>query len=276
MNRVKCRGCGKVYNYQQDEICPNCGAYNRPPHREIVEADGTVHDVRGDDKVCYEEQVCYEEKQCHEEVARQVRGEEGKTAWETDDLEVALHKGVDRLKSLAERASKSQKNPTLAQKKWTLIIGVAVAVLSLLGNWLDNREWTSEPTPEVGYEAVEVETELQYHGMGETFIANGMEITVEAAKVGEKKVVVDICMPGNDELWWEPTLYWHDDSGSDHSLLPDEGSLDEENTLWQYIFDTSDLEEYHYEPDEEGYYIGYYEFADENKQTLHLVSISNV
>lgn len=55
-------------------MCPKCGAYNRPPRRERVDPDGSVHylDDRSAitgvvpnhprDKVCFEEKVCYEEQ----------------------------------------------------------------------------------------------------------------------------------------------------------------------------------------------------------------------
>lgn len=31
MRRVRCHHCGKGYNYDQDEFCPKCGAFNSPP-----------------------------------------------------------------------------------------------------------------------------------------------------------------------------------------------------------------------------------------------------
>lgn len=43
MATVHCKACGKSYSYEENGCCPSCGAYNRPPRRETVEADGTVH-----------------------------------------------------------------------------------------------------------------------------------------------------------------------------------------------------------------------------------------
>lgn len=31
MRKVRCHHCGKGYNYDQDEFCPKCGAFNPPP-----------------------------------------------------------------------------------------------------------------------------------------------------------------------------------------------------------------------------------------------------
>lgn len=62
MATIHCKACGKSYNYEKNGCCPECGAYNRPPRREQVYADGTVHHLDGSsrrpvpngDKVCYE------------------------------------------------------------------------------------------------------------------------------------------------------------------------------------------------------------------------------
>lgn len=73
MSMVRCKACGKNYRYEENGCCPSCGAYNRPPRREMVEADGTVHHLdnraastgrmpSGEGKVCFEEKTCYEEQ----------------------------------------------------------------------------------------------------------------------------------------------------------------------------------------------------------------------
>ena len=46
MTRVRCKGCGRRYSYETSGCCPHCGAYNRPPHRQSVKADGTVYRVQ--------------------------------------------------------------------------------------------------------------------------------------------------------------------------------------------------------------------------------------
>ena len=44
MATIKCKSCGRAYNYRSSELCPKCGAFNRPPHRMRVgfNADGGV------------------------------------------------------------------------------------------------------------------------------------------------------------------------------------------------------------------------------------------
>ena len=72
MPNIRCKTCGRTYSYEKQGMCPKCGAYNRPPRRERVDPDGSVHylDDRSAitgvvpnhprDKVCFEEKVCYE------------------------------------------------------------------------------------------------------------------------------------------------------------------------------------------------------------------------
>ena len=81
MATIHCKACGKSYNYEKNGCCPECGAYNRPPRREQVYADGTVHHLDGSsrrpvpngDKVCYERKENHQKKVCFEDQARQVR-----------------------------------------------------------------------------------------------------------------------------------------------------------------------------------------------------------
>lgn len=73
---VKCKSCAKRYDYHEHGCCPECGAYNRPPQRNRVGADGVVHHMSDADflentarrrnsqsgKVCFEREECYEEQ----------------------------------------------------------------------------------------------------------------------------------------------------------------------------------------------------------------------
>ena len=67
MATIHCKACGKSYNYEKNGCCPECGAYNRPPRREQVYADGTVHHLDGSSRrpVPNGDKVCYERKENH-------------------------------------------------------------------------------------------------------------------------------------------------------------------------------------------------------------------
>ncbi len=69
MASIRCKACGKTYDYRKEGFCPKCGAYNRPPRQEWVDAEGTVH-YAGQEKECYERKECHEEKVCYEEQTR--------------------------------------------------------------------------------------------------------------------------------------------------------------------------------------------------------------
>lgn len=72
MATIRCKACGKTYNYAKEGFCPKCGAYNRPPRQEWVDAEGGIH-YAGQEKECYERKECYEEKVCYEEQTRRPR-----------------------------------------------------------------------------------------------------------------------------------------------------------------------------------------------------------
>ncbi len=72
MATIRCKACGKTYNYAKEGFCPKCGAYNRPPRQEWVDAEGGIH-YAGQEKECYERKECHEEKACYEEQTRRPR-----------------------------------------------------------------------------------------------------------------------------------------------------------------------------------------------------------
>ena len=71
MPAIRCKACGKTYD-SREGFCPKCGAYNRPPCREWVDAGGDVHYAE-QEKVCYEQKECHEEKVCYENQTRRPR-----------------------------------------------------------------------------------------------------------------------------------------------------------------------------------------------------------
>lgn len=81
MANIKCKSCGKRYSYHQSDLCPHCGAYNRPASRMRVDfdQDGNAELLHEKDFLRQSaagrkrEKVCYERKECHEGAARKVR-----------------------------------------------------------------------------------------------------------------------------------------------------------------------------------------------------------
>lgn len=70
MANIKCRACGRRYSYHTSDLCPHCGAYNKPQSRMRVDfnADGNAElineqqfrqqsEANRRNKVCYEEET---------------------------------------------------------------------------------------------------------------------------------------------------------------------------------------------------------------------------
>ena len=47
MRRVRCYECGKRYDFDVDDFCPKCGAFNQPDRASRIDADGNVVRVDG-------------------------------------------------------------------------------------------------------------------------------------------------------------------------------------------------------------------------------------
>lgn len=61
MASIRCKTCGKAYDYDKEGFCPDCGAYNRPPRQERTDAEGGIR-YAGQEKVCGEEKARFEEQ----------------------------------------------------------------------------------------------------------------------------------------------------------------------------------------------------------------------
>ena len=47
MRLITCEDCGKRYDFDRDEFCPRCGAFNHPANRWRVDSTGSVVRVDG-------------------------------------------------------------------------------------------------------------------------------------------------------------------------------------------------------------------------------------
>ena len=80
MASIKCKACGRRYSYHESDLCPHCGAYNRPSSRMRVDFDKDGNAELLNEKQFLQQSAagrkrkdCYEQKECHEGAARQVR-----------------------------------------------------------------------------------------------------------------------------------------------------------------------------------------------------------
>ena len=81
MASIRCKACGRQYSYHESDLCPHCGAYNKPSSRMRVDFDKDgnaelLHEqefLRQSKAGRQREKVCYERKECHEGQTRSVR-----------------------------------------------------------------------------------------------------------------------------------------------------------------------------------------------------------
>ena len=79
MASIKCKACGRRYSYHQSDLCPHCGAYNRPASRMRVDFDKDGNAELLHEQTFLQQSAagrqrkdCYERKECHEGAARQI------------------------------------------------------------------------------------------------------------------------------------------------------------------------------------------------------------
>lgn len=163
MASIKCKACGRQYAYRSSELCPKCGAYNRPPHRMRVgfNADGGV-ELQSEREFSRNARAAGPDDVCYEEQARKVRSSEPLIDSKTlDALGDQLNKWGSRVeKWWSEQSEKSRpaanNSPLRDRKKGKgskggAIIAALAVIVSLLGIVLDScgSNRVAVPAPDV-------------------------------------------------------------------------------------------------------------------------------
>lgn len=240
MATIQCKACGKHYSYEKEGCCPNCGAYNRRPKRERVNADGTVQHMsdaayekrnRAAGKVCFEEKECHEQKVCYEDQTRH-----GKRA-EAGSQGQAF---AARLGQAMARRQSRQKN----DKGRLSIVGIVIAIIvvanllfNVLGGLLDRGEshWENQHTEPENVVPVDPDDYYYDAGMGETVsLASGGTLTVKSWTIRNDEGTIDVALDmdfPDDEYEYYATLLCADQEGEEQYLTDltaeqtDEGKL---------------------------------------------------
>lgn len=237
MSAIRCRACGRSYDYEKQGLCPKCGAYNRPPRREWVDADGTVHDLdprsaavpphRGK-KVCYEQKTCFED-QTHP--GGRVRSFHRDWSAVRDDARGLL----DKLRHLGKKQRDG-------------LIGVAVALLVLLPPFLNSchidRYYEPAPEPEWSVDtaeepAIPIQPTDEYYLLGDRFTLLDHSVTVTGISIADD--TVDVTVEGLPQEALLPWLTAEYRSGSSHGAYP--VSFREEGDTTVFTYDRTQLDE---------------------------------
>ncbi len=220
MPAIRCKACGKTYD-SREGFCPKCGAYNRPPRREWVDAGGDVHYAE-QEKVCYEQKECHEEKVCYENQTRRPRPHIRRPA--------------------------AGKSPSSA----ATFIAVAVAVIVLFavlrgvsGDIFDRNE----PMPDYGCEQVapaeEIEaTVREYAEIGASFYLEDSAFAVASLKADWERDVLTVYVVEGDTYQTFPYLVQVDSDGFENWYYPEDVVVsDTDDDVFICTYDLSMLEE---------------------------------
>lgn len=154
MATINCKSCGRTYNYRSSELCPKCGAFNRPPHRMRVgfDSSGSV-ELQTEKEFARNARAAGPDDVCFEEQARKVRSSDTLIDSETLD---ALGKQLNKWGGQLEKwwTENSEKNRYAAKdsplrdrkkgkssgSKAVAIIAAVSVLVSLLGSIMESCE----------------------------------------------------------------------------------------------------------------------------------------
>lgn len=221
MPAIRCKACGKTYD-SREGFCPKCGAYNRPPRREWVDAGGDVHYAQ-QEKVCYEQKECHEEKVCYE---NQTRRPKPHIQWHVPKKNTAS--GVIG-----------------AVIAVSVLIGLINTLRGVSGDIFDRNE----PMPDYGCEQVAPAEEIgatvrEYAEMGECFTLEGGAFVVAYTELDHENLSLLAYVVEEGDYQTFPDLIWVDDDGFENWYYPEDVVVsDTDDNVFICTYDLSPMEE---------------------------------
>ena len=216
MAAIRCKSCGRRYSYHDSDLCPHCGAYNRPASRMRVDfnQDGSAELLHEQDFLRQsaagrQRKVCYEQKECHEDAVR----------------------STPKVRSGAAGSGRAV----------GIVIGVAMGILALvvllnLAQRIDgmNAGWTYTEEP-----AQEIDSSyIRYYDIGEEFTIEGQPVTVDSAGVMDGALYVFLVGDGDAV----PELLLQDTAGQDMWLFLDSQEQLDDGQFWMLRYPMADVD----------------------------------
>ncbi len=226
MAMIRCKACGKAYDAREG-FCPQCGAYNRPPRQEWVDAQGTVHYAE-QEKECYERKECHEKKVCYEEQTRRPKPQ-------------------PRRHPPRKSGASGVVGAVIAAVTIVIMVGnlthyTAFNFGSLFGGkeeLIPDYDWS---TPEYVGEAVA--SAREYAAVGETFYLEDSAFTVEHLEVDWENDTLTVYIAEGDTYQSFPPLVTLREDGLEDWIYPDDVSVAADNgNLFLCTYDLSMLED---------------------------------
>lgn len=224
MANIKCKSCGKRYSYHESDLCPHCGAYNKPSARMRVDFD-----EEGNAELLHEREFlrqseagrerkdCYEQKECHEEAVRQ--GKRG---------------------LLREGAGGTGKKTVEAIAVFILVMLALVFVFSIIP-FANHPAGDERPDIEIVPEAPAEEITgdyIFYYEPGEQFVIDGQTVRVESAALDAEELLATVYW--EKEPTYTPELYaLYEDGRELFTFTWYENNMGE--GCWQYGYTDDDF-----------------------------------
>ena len=220
MPAIRCKACGKTYDAREG-FCPKCGAYNRPPRREWVDAEGGVHYAQ-QEKVCYEQKECHEEKVCYENQTRRPRPH---IQWHVPK----------------KNAASGVIGAVIAV---SVLIGLINTLRGVSGDIFDRNE----PMPDYGCEQVAPAEEIgatvrEYAEIGASFYLEDSAFAVASLKADWEEDILTVYVVEGDTYQTFPYLVIVGDDGFEDWNYPYDVSAAVDEHVFVCTYDLSVLED---------------------------------
>ena len=210
MSNITCRSCGKRYDYLNSDLCPHCGAYNKPTSRLRVDfnEEGSA-ELLNEQQFQQQSAANRQRKDCYEQPIRQ-----GKPA--------ALHRPTGG-------------NAALRTIVLSIVVAVIIGVISLTFMRVETLKQTWNQPEEFAEDVSGDEAYIFYYDVGEQFVVNGQPVTVEAVALEEEILSVTLQWASPDPM---PRLHIFYENGGVLEDYP-YAVEDKEDGVWQcgYIGD---------------------------------------
>lgn len=193
MPNIKCKSCGKRYSYHESDLCPHCGAYNRPSSRMRVDFDKDGNaELLNEQQFQRQSAANRQRKDCYE---HEVTHESGET---TARRGGALTAG---------------KLVRLAVVLVTVFIAVTV-LIGGIGARTHENNWSPDipiPTEEAAQEITD--EYIFYYAPGEQFVLDDQPVWVDSVSFDTDQLLVTVHW--EEEPTWTPELYVRYENGSE-------------------------------------------------------------
>lgn len=221
MPAIRCKVCGKTYD-SREGFCPKCGAYNRPPRQEWVDAGGDVHYAQ-QEKVCYEQKECHEEKVCYENQTRRPRPH---IQWHVPK----------------KNAASGVIGAVIAV---SVLIGIINTLRGVSGDIFDRNE----PIPDYDWSSPEyvgeaVASAREYAEIGASFYLEDSAFAVASLKADWERDVLTVYVVEGDTYQTSPYLVQVDSDGFENWYYPEDVVVsDTDDDVFICTYDLSVLED---------------------------------